>query len=71
MASSLKKRKLRHSGATSQNKFTVKTMKPAHPFSQQEIENLKEGYNQFLKGKIISSKLAKKQFQKWLAKKNK
>lgn len=44
-------------------------MKPKATFSEPEIKNLKEGYNQFLLGKTISNRQAKKQFKKWLAEK--
>lgn len=45
-------------------------MKPKPTFSRHEIKNVEEGYNQFLEGKTISNRQAKKQFQKWLAEKN-
>jgi hypothetical protein len=46
-------------------------MKPQPTFSESEIQNLKEGYNQFLEGKTISNRQAKKQCKKWLAEKMK
>lgn len=46
-------------------------MKPEPAFSGSEIKNLKKGYNQFLKGRTISNRQAKKQFHKCLLEKKK
>lgn len=44
-------------------------MKLKPTYTEPEITNVIEGYYQYLEGKTISNRKAKKEFEKWLAEK--